>query len=91
MGLTIKSPVSELGKELSELVTTFIKTNNELLMNNPNQVTSDIGAQTLGNAIGYAIAKALISPTFISAINTGAGLTAGQLISGALTSTIQEP
>ena len=91
MSLTIKSPVSEFGKELAELTTAFIKINQEVLMKNPNQVTSDIGAQTLGNAIGYAIAKALISPTFIAAINTGTGLTAGQLISGALTSTIQEP
>ena len=91
MAITIRSPDSNLGKYLSKYVTEFIKANNEILMNNPAQVNPDIGAQTLGNAIGYAIAKALISPEFLAALNVGIGLSAGPQIVTALNSTIIEP
>lgn len=89
MALTLREPVSTLAKEIMPAVKAFILTNQNMMINNPKTITPDDGATALSNAICYAVAKAIVSQTFLTALKLGicpgtVPGTAGTLIANAL-------
>ena len=84
MALPLRQPVSTLAHSIMPAVKSFILTNQDLMINNPKLITPDDGATALSNAICYAVAKAIYSPVFLTALAAGNGLTAGPLIATAL-------
>jgi hypothetical protein len=95
MSINLKSPSSILGMYLVPYVKEFIITNQNMLINNPTLITPEIGAESLANAISYAVAKALGSPIFMTSLKAGIcpGVspgTAGTLISTALQPAVNE-
>lgn len=98
MSIILRKSTSTLGKYLAPLVKSFILTNQEQFINNPKEITPDMGAETLANTISYAVAKAVTSPPFLLSLQAGVfGVMAGpvpapigSLISTSLTQSIIE-
>lgn len=71
MPIILRPPMSPLGIYLAPFVKAFLITNQEALIANPKDVRPEIGAESLANAISYAIAKAFESPIVTAAFALG--------------------
>ena len=71
MAIILRAPLSPLGQYLAPFVKEFLITNQKVLINNATTITPEIGAESLANAISYAVAKAFESPLMIGAFALG--------------------
>jgi len=80
----VKPATSVLAMSIAPMIKSFIDTNQEALVANPESTSGD-GNDLLANAIAFGIAKALASPSFQTALAAGVGpASAGSLINTAL-------
>ena len=86
----LKYTTSILGLSIVNDVKKFLADNANSIANDKSS-TPEQGSEMLANAICYAIAKAMASPSFVTALNAGVGpATAGPLINTALTPSVIE-
>lgn len=94
MPVILRRSTSTLGMYLAPQIKSFIVANQSQFINNPKDISADMGADALANAIAYGIAKALSSPQFVTALNAGVfGVTAGVVPApiGSLINTVLTP
>jgi hypothetical protein len=71
MAIILRAPLSPLGQYLVPFVKEFLITNQKTLIQNPTELTPEIGAESLANTISYAVSKAFESPLVIAAFALG--------------------